>query len=82
MDKHSTATPEASLFDGADWFDPIETGIRDRGRGFIEGLLEEELTAALGRGRYRREETGSAGYRHGSRKGLSRIWGSGCHRHF
>jgi putative transposase len=68
MDKHSTATPEASLFGGADWFDPIETGIRDRVRGFIEGLLEEELTVALGRGRYRREETGSSGYRHGSRK--------------
>ena len=68
MDKHSTATPEAGLFDGADWFDPIETGIRDRVRGFIEGLLEEELTAVLGRGRYWREKTGSSGYRHGRRK--------------
>jgi len=67
MQKDSTAAPEASLFDGADWFDPIETGIRDRVRGFIEELLEEELTATLGRARYRREETGSAGYRHGGK---------------
>ena len=68
MEKHSTETPDASLFAASAWFDPIETGIRDRVRGFIEELLEEELTVALGRGRYRREETGLAGYRHGSRK--------------
>ena len=29
MEQNSTATPEASLFDGAEWFDPIETGVRD-----------------------------------------------------
>ena len=68
MEKHSTETPDAILFEASAWFDPIETGIRDRVRGFIEELLEEELTATLGRARYRREETGSAGYRHGSRK--------------
>jgi putative transposase len=54
MQKDSTATPEASLFDGSTWFDPIEAGIRDRMRGFIEVMLEEELTAAVGRARYRR----------------------------
>ncbi len=68
MQKDSTATPEARLFDGADWFDPIEAGIRDRMRGFIEVMLEEELTAALGRARYRRDGEGGGGYRHGTRQ--------------
>jgi putative transposase len=67
MEQNSTATPEASLFDGAEWFDPIETGVRDRIRGFIETMLEEELTAALGRKRYRRAGEGAGGYRHGVR---------------
>ena len=67
MEKHSTATPETSLFDGEAWFDPIEAGIRERIRGFIETLLEEELTVALGRGRYRRGGEAAAGYRHGVR---------------
>ncbi|MGC9271577.1 transposase, partial [Acidiphilium sp.] len=67
MEQNSTAKPEASLFDGAAWFDPIETGVRDRIRGFIETMLEEELTAALGRKRYRRGGEGASGYRHGVR---------------
>lgn len=50
MEQNSISTPEASLFDGATWFDPIETGVRDRICGFIETILAEELTAALGRG--------------------------------
>ena len=29
------------LFD--DWFDPIEAGVRDRVRGFIEAMIEGEL---------------------------------------
>src|SRR5512147_2050244 len=45
---------EAKLFLGDAWSDPIEAGIRDRIRGFIEELIEEELAAALGRGRYER----------------------------
>jgi hypothetical protein len=28
---------------GADWFDPLEAGIRQRIRSFIENILEEEL---------------------------------------
>jgi hypothetical protein len=40
------------LFD--DWFDPLETGVRTRIRGFIEELLKAELDAALGRNRYER----------------------------
>ena len=54
MEKNSTGTPEASLFDGTAWFDPIEAGVRERIRGFIETMLEEELKTALGRERYRR----------------------------
>ena len=42
------------LFGGEAWFDPIEAGIRDRVRGFIEELLEQELTQALGRSRHER----------------------------
>ena len=44
------ATASAQLFD--DWFDPIETGIRARVRGFIQELIEAELEEALSRGRY------------------------------
>ena len=66
MEKNSTGTPEASLFDGEGWFDAIEAGVRDRIRGFIESMLEEELTTALGRERYRRGGE-AAGYRHGVR---------------
>ena len=67
MEENSTPTPTADVFAGAAWFDPIETGLRERMRGFIEALLEEELTAALGRGRYRRDGAAAGGYRHGVR---------------
>jgi len=62
------------LFD--DWFDPIEAGLRERVRGFIETLLETELDEVLARPRYGRRPTeaeqgddsaGIAGHRHGSR---------------
>jgi hypothetical protein len=46
----------ATLFLGEAWFDPIEAGIREQIRGFIEGLIKQELTAVLGRRRYRRDE--------------------------
>ena len=42
-----------------DWFDPLETGVRTRIRGFIEELLEAELDAALGRDRYERPQMAS-----------------------
>src|ERR1700758_3212699 len=58
-----------------DWFDPLETGVRTRIRGFIEDLLEAELAAALGRARYERVDVGgvgsaksAAGSRHGHRE--------------
>ena len=49
-----TTVDDATLFLGEAWSDPIEAGIRDRIRGFIEELIEEELAAALGRGRDQR----------------------------
>ena len=51
---------------GADWFDPLEAGIRQRLRSFIEDMLEEELAATLGRARYDRS-AGAAGHRNGHR---------------
>ena len=62
------------LFDN--WFDPIETALRTKVRGFIETLVEEELETALARPRYgRRAEPAEAdnpdepmvGHRHGHR---------------
>ncbi|WP_167767222.1 transposase [Jannaschia formosa] len=49
------------------WSDPIEDGVRGRVRAFIEAILEEELEAALGRGRYERSEKGPRGWRNGHR---------------
>ena len=64
------ATPAAdappSPFTGHDWFDPLEEAVRLQVRGLIEELLEEELEAALGRGRYERDGAGK-GHRHGRR---------------
>ena len=58
MTTHSTApVDETTLFLGDAWSDPIEVGIQGRIRGFIEGLIEEELLSALGRGRYERERS-------------------------
>ncbi len=67
----SAAAPD--LF--ADWFDPLESGLRARVRGFIEELIEGELDAVLSRPRYGRRTradgsaacAGVAGHRHGSR---------------
>ena len=55
-----------SPFAGSDWFDPLEETVRSQVRSFIEQLLEEELEAALGRGRYERGAR-SNGRRHGHR---------------
>jgi putative transposase len=60
------------LFDN--WFDPIESAVRARVRGFIEELIENELDAVLARPRYGRrakdgdDEPGVAGHRHGQRQ--------------
>jgi len=70
MDQNSTKTDADGtvLFAGDAWFDPIEAGIRDRVRGFIQELLEQELTAALGRARHERAEGEPVGYRNGTRE--------------
>ena len=79
MDENSTKTEVdgTSLFAGEVWFDPaanasrfgeIEAGIRERVRGFIQEMLEQELTAALGRARHERAEGDPAGYRNGTRE--------------
>ena len=74
-DSRNTAT-ESPVVLGEAWFDPIETGIRDQIRGFIEALVDEELNEALGRGRYQRPggaagtemAAETVGYRHGRRE--------------
>jgi putative transposase len=65
---------EDRLFDN--WFDPVETILRSKVRGFLETMIEEELETALARPRYgRRSETAPdsatmtaiVGHRHGHR---------------
>jgi putative transposase len=77
--KPDAVQPEAEtavhLFD--DWFDPIEAGLRDRVRDFIETMIRTEFDAALARPRYARRpdasdggdgaSAGVSGHRHGSR---------------
>ena len=77
MKRDTTKTPadvaDEKLFDN--WFDPVETELRTKVRGFIEAMIEEELETALARPRYGRRpglpaEDGAArvaGYRHGRR---------------
>ena len=72
--KAAAVAADIMLFDN--WFDPIEDGVRERVRGFIETMLEEELDGALSRPRYgrrkaRRDEDAVSplvGFRHGHRK--------------
>ena len=68
-----TAEMAVDLFDN--WFDPLETELRARARGFIEELIRGELDAVLARPRYGRSQitgneakAGVAGHRHGSRR--------------
>src|SRR4051812_24044056 len=74
MTSNTTKTAACSvdevLFDN--WFDPIESALRERARNFIEELIHGELAAALDRPRYGRrgiKENSSSlvGHRHGSR---------------
>jgi putative transposase len=67
MDRNSTTPDATELFAGEAWFDPIEAGLRDRVRGFIEEMVEQELASALGRERYARGAC-SKGYRNGTRE--------------
>ncbi len=64
-----------NLFDN--WFDPIEAGLRERVREFIQAVIEGELDKALSRPRYARrarlpsgetqDAAGATGHRHGHR---------------
>jgi len=63
-----TQADGTTLFAGDAWFEPIEAGIRDRVRGFIQELLEQELTAALGRTRHERAAGEPKGYWNGTRE--------------
>src|ERR1700751_81291 len=63
-----------SLLD--EWFDPIEAGLRDRVRDFIQTMIERELDGVLSRPRYARRHKadpenkggrGVTGHRHGHR---------------
>src|SRR6202795_5089795 len=82
--KPAISTPEGGYFLCDDWFDPLETGVRTRIRGFIEELLEAELDAVLGRDRYERPRMGdgnspigAVGSRHGHReRGLMGTFGA------
>jgi transposase-like protein len=47
------------LFDN--WFDPIEAGLRDRAREFLQAMFEGELDEVLDRSRYVRRGKRSAG---------------------
>ncbi|MGH7947164.1 MAG: IS256 family transposase [Opitutaceae bacterium] len=78
MKTDTTNTPanvaDERLFDN--WFDPIETELRTKVRGFIEVMIEGELETVLARPRYGRRPRLSAeddaavsvaGHRHGRR---------------
>ena len=71
---HAQSGANAQLFE--DWFDPIESAVRDQVRHFIEGLIEAELEEVLARPRYRHRVKGDvpsdgpaavSGHRHGRR---------------
>jgi hypothetical protein len=55
LPERTTNSALASVELGAEWFDPLEEAVRGQVPAFIERLLEEELDAALGRGRYARD---------------------------
>src|SRR2546430_16938710 len=61
--KHDSSQPVADtavdLFD--DWFDPIEAVVGDRGRGFIQAMIEGELGVTLEQPRYGRRPQSSSG---------------------
>ena len=66
--KEDTETSRFALLASDDAFDPLEEGVRRRVRVFIETILEEELQAALGRGRYERSIEVAKGHRNGHRE--------------
>jgi putative transposase len=81
MTSHSTMPDQpqletetaVQLFDN--WFDPIEAGLRDRAREFLQAMFKAELDELLDRSRYARRakrsngdsDAGVTGHRHGHR---------------
>jgi putative transposase len=73
----SQPAAETAIHLFGNWFDPIETGLRDRVREFIHAMIEGELDLALSRPRYARHTKvpsgdaegagGANGHRHGHR---------------
>ena len=67
MTSHSTMPDQpqsetetaVQLFDN--WFDPIEAGLRDRAREFLQAMLEAEPDELLDRSRYARRAKRSTG---------------------
>ncbi len=47
--KPDAVQPETAACLFEDWFDPIESGLRERVRGFIEEMIRSELEAVLAR---------------------------------
>jgi len=55
--------------EGFEWgTDTIEAEIRERVRGMIEAIVEEELESTLGAGKSQRVGAARTGYRHGARE--------------
>ena len=61
--KEDIRTSEFALLANADSHDRLEDGEWQRVRSFVEAISEEELEAALGRGRYERPADGTQGKR-------------------
>ena len=57
-DRQPAVTATAQLFEN--WFDPIETAVRDRVHGFIQAMIEAELDEALSRRQCQRNRCLSA----------------------
>lgn len=64
MNKDSTAVGSTCVLD--DWIDPLEQSLREGVNSYLRELLELEVTAALGRLRYGRQD-GAKGHRNGHR---------------
>ena len=75
--KSESSQPAADTYLFEDWFDPIEAGVRDRVREFIQAMVEGELDTTLMRRRYGRRAKSTSdddhslvavtGHRHGHR---------------
>ena len=66
--------------EGFEWGrDTVEAEIRERVRGMIEAVIEEELERALGAGKSQRVAGARTGYRHGARTSAHHQCGQDHH---